>query len=294
MHDVSPLLELDVLSVDYTARRGRRLRAVDGVSFTVGPGETVGLVGESGSGKTTIGNAVLGLLPIAAGRIVFDGEDITRVGRRRRRALTREIQVVFQDPYASLNPVRTIGSTLVEPLLVHEPDLGSRQLSERVEEALEQVGMPAHAAPCLPSEFSGGQRQRIAIARAIIVRPRLIVCDEAVSSLDLSVQAQVLNLLEELRDRFGVSYLFISHDLAVIRHIAARIAVLHRGRLVELDGSERISLHPSHPYTAMLQAAAPVPDPEIQRVRREEFAKRYLALAASSNPSTEEGGVDNG
>jgi ABC-type oligopeptide transport system ATPase subunit len=270
-----PLLEVEGLSVDYVQRRRRRLRAVNDVSFSIARGETLGLVGESGSGKTTIGKAILGLVPVASGRILFEGEDITRCAGKRRRALTRRIQVVFQDPYASLNPVRTVGATLAEPLLVHEPALDKRKVQTRIDDVLAHVGLPSEMANRLPSEFSGGQRQRIAIARAIIVRPALVVCDEAVSSLDLSVQAQMLNLLSDLRDRSGLSYLFISHDLAVVRHVASRVAVLSAGELVELETTERIVRCPHHPYTAMLNAAAPVPDPEAQRERRTEFEQRY-------------------
>jgi len=275
MADGTPLLSVDGLSVDYLDRRGRKFRAVDAVSFDIARGETLGLVGESGSGKSTIGKAVLGLVPVAGGRILFDGEDITHCTRRRRRQLTGEIQVIFQDPYGSLNPVRTIGSTLTEPLSVHEPGLGTREARARVEEALRLVGMAPEVAARLPGEFSGGQRQRIAIARVLVLRPRLIVCDEAVSSLDLSVQAQVLNLLDEFRDRLGVSYLFISHDLGVVHHIASRVAVLYSGQLVELDTTDRVWNDPQHPYTAMLQAAAPVPDPQRQRERRAAFAIRH-------------------
>jgi ABC-type microcin C transport system duplicated ATPase subunit YejF len=219
---------------------------------------------------------------VAEGSIAFDGEDITHCSRQRRRALTRQIQVVYQDPYGSLNPVRTIGSTLAEPLSVHEPRLNRQQVASRVHDVLAEVGMEPNVAARLPRDLSGGQRQRVAIARALIARPRLIVCDEAVSALDLSVQAQVLNLLEDARLRLGVSYLFISHDLSVVHHIASRVAVLYRGRLVETDTSDRILLHPQHPYTAMLQAAAPVPDPAIQRERRAEFGRRYAEFAASA------------
>jgi ABC-type glutathione transport system ATPase component len=282
-----PLLRVESLSVDYVGRGGRKFRAVEEVSFDIRHGETLGLVGESGSGKSTIGSAVLGLVPISAGRVFYEGEEITHCERRRRRALTREIQVVFQDPYASLNPVRTVGSTLAEPLSVHEPHLGSRDVTVRVEEVLDLVGMPPGASARLPGEFSGGQRQRIAIARALIVRPRLIICDEAVSSLDLSVQAQILNLLEDFRARLGVSYLFISHDLAVVRHVASRVAVLYRSHLVELDDAERIAQRARHPYTAMLQAAAPVPDPRRQQERRREFAVRCSAFAASTDGPSE-------
>jgi ABC-type glutathione transport system ATPase component len=286
MSDTVSILKVDGLSVDYLGRSGRKFRAVDDVSFEVEQGETLGLVGESGSGKTTIGKAILGLVPVAAGRIVYNGEDITHCSRQRKRELTREIQVVFQDPYGSLNPVKTIGSTLAEPLSVHEPKLASRDVSSRVDEALELVGMSAQVATRLPGEFSGGQRQRIAIARSLIVRPRLIVCDEAVSSLDLSVQAQVLNLLADLQVRFGVSYLFISHDLTVVHHVASRVAVLYRGALVELDDTTVVAHQPSHPYTAMLQAAAPVPDPLAQAERRAQFFKHYSEWGSENSAVT--------
>jgi ABC-type glutathione transport system ATPase component len=279
----TPLLQVEALTVEYK-RRPDVFRAVDRVSFDVRPGETVGLVGESGSGKTTIGNAILGLAPVAAGSIVFDGEDITHCGGRRRRALTREIQVVFQDPYGSLNPVRTVGATLAEALLVHERRLGAAVAAARVAQTLELAGMPAEAAGRYPGHFSGGQLQRIAIARALIVGPRLIVCDEPVSALDLSIQAQVLNLLAEFRERLAVSYLFISHDLAVVEHVASRVVVLYRGRVVESGTADRIANAPRHPYTAMLQAAAPVPDPVAQCQRRHAFLARYAEFAELTQP----------
>lgn len=279
------LLSVESLSIDYAGRRrAPAFRAVRDVSFAVGHRETLGLVGESGSGKTTIGNAVLGLVPVAEGRIVFDGEDITHCGRKRRRELTREVQVIHQDPYGSLNPTKSIGSTLAEPLSVHEPALKGARVTARVHEVLDQVGLPVGVAERRPADLSGGQRQRVAVARALIVRPRLIVCDEAVSALDLSVQAQVLNLLDELRREVGVSYLFISHDLSVVNHIASRVAVLHHGDLVEIGTSESVLHDPQHPYTAMLQAAAPVPDPILQKQRRLEFARRNAELAGVGKP----------
>lgn len=283
MNDSTALLSVQSLSIDYPGRlRAPAFRAVKDVSFDVGRGETLGLVGESGSGKTTIGNAVLGLLPVAEGAVIFDGEDITHCGRRRRRELTREIQVIYQDPYGSLNPTRSIGSTLAEPLAVHEPSMGGEAAAARVREALDQVSLPAAVAERYPADLSGGQRQRVAVARALIVQPRLIVCDEAVSALDLSVQAQVLNLLERLREELGVSYLFISHDLSVVHHIASRVAVLYHGKLVEIGTSERVMSDPQDPYTAMLQAAAPVPDPVMQRGRRLEFVRRYSQFTAET------------
>ena len=262
-----PLLALRGVTVNYG--RGARVLtdAVTDVSLDIAAGETVALVGESGSGKSTVGNAVLGLVPITAGTVSFDGEDITRLPARRRRQLTRQIQPIFQDPYGSLNPVRTVRQTLVEPLLAHDR-LGAPEVRERVRQALQRVGLEPDAADRYPAEFSGGQRQRIAVARALMSGPRLIVCDEPTSALDLSVQAQVLNLLTRLRRELGVSYLFITHDLAIIRHIADRVAVLYRGQIVETGPTAVVCDDPRDPYTQALLAAAPVPDPVEQRRRR--------------------------
>jgi ABC-type glutathione transport system ATPase component len=263
----APLLGLRGVTVNYG--RGRRVLAdaVTDVSLDIGAGETVALVGESGSGKSTLGNAVLGLVPITAGTVTFAGEDITRATARRRRELTRLIQPIFQDPYGSLNPVRTVLQTLVEPLLAHER-LAAAQVRDRVTEALQRVGLEPDSAHRYPAEFSGGQRQRIAIARALMAQPRLIVCDEPTSALDLSVQAQILNLLTRFRRELGVSYLFITHDLAIIRHVADRVAVLYRGRIVETGTTTQVCDEPTDPYTRRLLAAAPVPDPVEQRRRR--------------------------
>jgi peptide/nickel transport system ATP-binding protein len=262
-----PLLDVADLRVAY--RQGRRppVQALAGVSLTIAPGETLGLVGESGSGKSTLGNAILGLVSIASGTIAFDGEDITVAGRRRRRELSRHLQVVFQDPYGSLNPSRTIAQTLAEPLLVHQ-QLSRSETRVRVTEMLERVGLAADTADRYPREFSGGQRQRIAIARSLMLSPRLVICDEPVSALDLSVQAQILNLLADLQRELGVAYLFISHDLAVVRHLSRRIAVIHRGRIVEMGPTADVYEQPRDPYTRALLAAAPVPDPDAQRARR--------------------------
>jgi peptide/nickel transport system ATP-binding protein len=278
---VSPLLEVRDLAVRF--RRGRRapFTAVDGVSFAIEPGECVGLVGESGSGKTTIGRAILGLTPVAGGKICFQGRDIAHLKGKRRRALGVDLQVVFQNPYGSLNPARTIGDTLAEPLRVRR-GLPRAQVGARVNEMLEHVGLPSDAARRYPAQFSGGQRQRIAIARALMMSPRLVICDEPVSSLDLSIQAQVLNLLRDLRDQLKVSYLFIAHDLAVVRHISQRIVVLYRGRIMESGPAEAVYAHPSHPYTRALLAAAPVADPQKQRARRLE---RLQLLVASKEAS---------
>jgi ABC-type glutathione transport system ATPase component len=254
---MSTLLSLRGLTVNYGRGRRPGPDAVRDVSLDVGIGETLALVGESGSGKSTVGNAVLGLVPVIAGTITFAGEEITYASGRRRRELTRDIQPIFQDPYGSLNPVRTVQQTLVEPLLAHE-QLTAAQLRERVVTALGRVGLEPEAANRYPAHFSGGQRQRIAIARALMLSPRLIVCDEPTSALDLSVQAQVL----------GVSYLFITHDLAIIRHIADRVAVLYGGQIVETGSTAQVCDDPRDPYTRALLAAAPVPDPTEQRRRR--------------------------
>ncbi|GAA0666596.1 ATP-binding cassette domain-containing protein [Kitasatospora atroaurantiaca] len=262
------ILELCDLSVEF--RQGRRtppFRAVDGVSLTIGQGETVGLVGESGSGKSTIGRVVLGLSPVHSGQVLFDGADITRAGARTRRTLSSSLQVVFQDPYSSLNPARTIGQTLAEPLLVHEK-LDRRQTAARIAAMLERVGMPADTANRYPGQFSGGQRQRIAIARALMLSPRLVICDEPVSALDLSIQAQVMNLLADLQRELSLSYLFIAHDLPVVRHLSQRIVVLYRGQIMESGPAAQVYAEPAHPYTRMLIAAVPEPDPAAQRGRR--------------------------
>jgi oligopeptide/dipeptide ABC transporter ATP-binding protein len=281
---------LDVRGLAVVFHGGRRrppIRAVDGVDLHINERETLGLVGESGSGKTTLGRAILGLVPVTEGTLTFAGKDITNVGQRVRRRLSAELQVVFQDPYSSLNPTRTVGETLAEPLRVHNR-LSRPEMAERVEQVLDQVGLPGEAARRYPSEFSGGQRQRIAIARALIVGPSLVICDEAVSALDLSVQAQVLNLLRQLQRDHAVSYLFISHDLAVVRHVSDRIAVLYRGQVVEHGDAATIYKTPNHPYTHMLLQAAPIPDPEAQRrrrlVRRAEQSSGHRAPSGTGCP----------
>jgi len=276
-----PLLSISDLHVHFAQRSARVFRALNGVSFDVMAGETVGLVGESGSGKTTIGRVILGLAPATSGRVMFDGEDITHASRRRRRDLAREIQVVFQDPYGSLNPTRTIGDTLAEPLLMDRA-LSRAERDARISDVLTRVGMPADAATRYPAQFSGGQRQRIAIARAVIARPRLVVCDEPVSALDLSVQAQVLNLLSELQKSMGLSLLFISHDLTVVRHVSHRTVVLYKGEIVEHGDSQAIHEAPQHSYTRALLSAAPVPDPKEQRQRREAWRRQREMIASEA------------
>jgi oligopeptide/dipeptide ABC transporter ATP-binding protein len=276
MSESSPLLEVRDLTVEYSRGRGRPpLRAVDGVSLSLGIHETVALVGESGSGKTTIGRAILGLAPVRAGEIRFAGEDITHASHQRRRELSAELQAVFQDPYSSLNPTRTIGQTLSEVLRAHgRPSRG--EVQDRVRTMLEHVGLPADAAQRYPAHFSGGQRQRVAIARALMKQPRLVICDEPTSALDLSVQAQVLNLLRGLQQEFELGYLFISHDLAVVRHLSHRIIVLYHGRIMEQGDAAAVYANPTHPYTLALLDAALVPDPEVQQQRRATRLRRAV------------------
>lgn len=272
------LLQVKDLRVNFPQGRGKVFQALKGISLDIQPGETVGLVGESGSGKTTVGRVILGLTEATSGDVWFEGENITHASRERRRALGRDIQVVFQDPYGSLNPARTIGDTLAEPLM-NDKSLSPQDIAHRVAEVLQQVGMPADTASRYPGMFSGGQRQRIAIARAVIAKPRLIVCDEPVSALDLSVQAQVLNLLKSLQQSMGLAMLFISHDLTVVRHVSHRTVVLYRGDIVEQGEAGQVHDHPEHPYTRALLAAAPVPDPLIQRERRAQFDLARQALS---------------
>jgi peptide/nickel transport system ATP-binding protein len=264
----SPLLEFEALTVEYRGSDRKPFRAVDNVSFSIRRGETVGLVGESGSGKTTIGSAAVGLAPAARGVIRFDGEDITRTSAARRRQLSARLQVIFQDPYSSLDPLRTVGQTLVEPLLLHRRN-SRKEADAGVSDMLRRVGLDPGAASRYPAAFSGGQRQRIAIARALMVSPDLVICDEAVSALDLSVQAQVLNLLLGLQEEYQISYLFISHDLSVVRHMSDRVVVLYRGQTMEVGDSASVHDRPSHPYTQALLSASPIPSPRAQARQRE-------------------------
>jgi len=260
------LVEIKELKKYFPAAHGQAVRAVDGVSFSIQRGETLGLVGESGCGKTTVGRCLLRLVEPTGGQIRFDGEDLLAVGRRELRRLRRRMQIIFQDPYSSLNPRLTVGDIIAEPLIVHGE--GSRsQRRERVAELLRVVGLDPDYARRYPHQFSGGQRQRIGIARALALNPDFIVADEPVSALDVSVQAQVVNLLQDLQEQFGLTYLFISHGLAVVEHISTRVGVMYLGKLVELAPAEAIYRRPLHPYTQALLAAIPVPDPEVKRER---------------------------
>ncbi len=275
------LLDVDDVEVEYPARGfgGKPFKALKGVSLDILPGECVGLVGESGSGKTTLGRAVLGLAPVTGGAIRYKGRDISHLGRKQRRELASEIQVVFQDPYTSLNPALTIEQILIEPLTVR--NVAKDTAKKRVRELLDQVHLPADAGSRLPREFSGGQRQRIAIARALALDPQLIVCDEPVSALDLSTQARVLALFKEIQERTGVAYLFVSHDLAVVRHLSHRVAVMYRGEIVEWGDGDQVTARPEHAYTQKLFLAAPVPDPVAQQERRAE-RRRFLAATTTA------------
>lgn len=274
------ILSVENVVVEYGAR-DRGFKALKGVSLDVGHGECMGVVGESGSGKSTLGRAILGLAPVAQGKIRFDGQDITHLTGRARRELSRSIQVVFQDPYGSLNPALTVGDILTEPLTV----AGESRLSarHRVAEMIERVNLPGSVIDRLPSEFSGGQRQRIAIARALVRRPKLVVCDEPVSALDLTTQSTVIDLFIELQREIGLSYLFVSHDLGVVRRICHRVAVMQRGEIVEVGEADQITRKPRHPYSERLLLASPVADPHIQAKRRE----AWLSLRKSDNAAVE-------
>ena len=276
---MSNVLDVKNLDVTYPAKGFGKtgFKALNDINIHVGQGETLGLVGESGSGKTTLGRAILGLAPVTAGNIDFLGKEISHASRRERRDLSRDLQVVFQDPYTSLNPSMEIGQILAEPLQIQ--GLDGAAATKRIAELLDQVGLPSDALHRLPREFSGGQRQRVAIARALALSPKLIVCDEPVSALDLTTQARILDLFLQIQKDTGVSYLFVSHDLDVVRHISHRVAVMYKGEIVEQGPAAQVTVNPTHPYTQRLLMASPVPDPDRQAKRRED-RKALLASQA--------------
>ncbi|MFD1849826.1 ABC transporter ATP-binding protein [Oceanobacillus bengalensis] len=267
-----PLLEVKSLKKYFPIKSGilgrkvGHVKAVDDVSFTVNKGEILGIVGESGCGKSTTGKSILRLIEPTEGEITFNGQDITKLNTEELRKLRRDMQIIFQDPYASLNPRHTVEKIIGEPLLVH--GMTSKvERSSRVKELLEVVGLSSYHASRYPHQFSGGQRQRIGIARALANNPQLIICDEPVSALDVSVQSQILNLMEKLRDEYHLTYLFIAHDLSVVKHISDRVGVMYLGRMVELTTKDKLYEEPKHPYTQALLSAVPDPDPDIKKER---------------------------
>jgi peptide/nickel transport system ATP-binding protein len=291
MKDNGTLVSIEDLKMYFPIKSGLVLdrhvgdvRAVDDVTLHIRHGETLGLVGESGCGKSTLGRAILRLYKPTAGRIVFDGEDITKLGEPELRPLRRRMQMVFQDPFASLNPRHSVGRIVAEPMRTHGT-ASRRQASLRVQELLRVVGLPGDAASRYPHEFSGGQRQRIGLARALALEPDFIVADEPVSALDVSIQAQIINLFEELQHDLALTYLFIAHDLAVVRHISDRVAVMYLGKVVEISPSTTLYTEPLHPYTISLLSAIPIPDPEVERQRKTILLAGDLPSPANPPPA---------
>ena len=270
---MQPLLQVKNLVKYFPIQGGllqrvvERVHAVDGVSFDIASGETLGVVGESGCGKSTTGRCLLRLIEPTSGEVWFEGKNVTAMGKAELRGMARDMQIIFQDPYASLNPRMTVASIVGEALTIHKLTKTQTEYEARIVDLLETVGLNGDHMRRYPHEFSGGQRQRIGIARALAVSPKLIVCDEAVSALDVSIQAQVINLLEDLQAKFGLTYVFIAHDLSVVEHISNRVAVMYLGRIVEIASSRDLYTSPKHPYTEALLSAVPIPDPTVKRKR---------------------------
>ena len=281
----TPLLAVRDLTKHFPVKGGflsreiARVHAVNGVSLDIPAGTTLGLVGESGCGKSTTGRCIMRLIEPSSGEIRFEGRDVTRLEGEALRGLRRDMQIVFQDPFASLNPRHSVGGIVGEALVIHKLARSRRDLDEQVAQLLETVGLNADHMRRFPHEFSGGQRQRIGIARALAVRPKLIICDEAVSALDVSIQAQVINLLEDLQEKFGLTYLFIAHDLSVVEHISDRVGVMYLGRVVEIAAARQLYDNPRHPYTEALLSAVPIPDPKVKR-------KRIVLQGGVPNPTS--------
>ena len=275
MAENTPLLKVEHLCKEFPAESGvfagrfaKKVSAVNDVSFEIMPGETLGLVGESGCGKSTTGRSIMRLTRPTSGKVYFEGRDVSKMNKRELKDLRRQMQFIFQDPYASLNPRMTIGEIISEPLQIHGDGRSASERNKYVRELLDIVGLNPEHINRYPHEFSGGQRQRIGIARAFALHPKLIICDEPVSALDVSIQAQVLNLLKELQKQFGTAYLFIAHDLSVVQHISDRVAVMYLGKIVEISDWKTLYTEPHHPYTQSLLSAVPVPDPDVQKTRK--------------------------
>ncbi len=269
---MNTLLKIENVSKSFSASEGlffktnKKVKALDEVSFDIKKGEILGIVGESGCGKSTLGRVILRLLDADSGKVYFDGNDILSLSKIKMREIRRDMQIVFQDPFASLNPRMRVGELIGEPLKMHGMK-DHREINKRVEEIIRLVGLDKYHLKKYPHEFSGGQRQRICIARALILKPKLVICDEAVSALDVSIQSQIINLLNDLKDELGLTYMFISHDLSVVKHISDRVGVMYLGKIVEITSTENIFNEPRHPYTQALISAIPIPDPDIKKER---------------------------